>query len=78
LGGHVLTREKAGQLVPERAVYRVLLDIAQDDARQAMAALLGEAGFWARRRRLHCALGLPPAGAAGRTTITMPDGADTT
>ncbi len=26
LGGHVLTREKGGQLVPERAVYRVALE----------------------------------------------------
>lgn len=26
LGGHVLTREKGGQLVPERAVYRVTLE----------------------------------------------------
>jgi putative peptide zinc metalloprotease protein len=27
LGGHVLTREKAGQLVPERAIYRVTLTL---------------------------------------------------
>ena len=27
-GGHVLTREKAGQLVPERAVYRVSFEVA--------------------------------------------------
>ena len=27
LGGHVLTREKAGQLVPERAVYRVTFEV---------------------------------------------------
>jgi putative peptide zinc metalloprotease protein len=27
LGGHILTREKNGQLVPERAVYRVALDV---------------------------------------------------
>jgi putative peptide zinc metalloprotease protein len=27
LGGHVLTREKSGQLVPERAVYRVALSV---------------------------------------------------
>lgn len=27
LGGHVLTRERNGQLVPERAVYRVTLDV---------------------------------------------------
>ncbi len=27
LGGHVLTREKNGQLVPERAIYRVTLDV---------------------------------------------------
>ena len=29
LGGHLLTREKNGQLVPERAVYRVAFDVAQ-------------------------------------------------
>ncbi len=29
LGGHVLTREKNGQLVPERAVYRVAMDVQQ-------------------------------------------------
>ncbi len=27
LGGHILTREKNGQLVPERAVYRVALEV---------------------------------------------------
>jgi putative peptide zinc metalloprotease protein len=27
LGGHVLTREKNGQLVPERAIYRVSFDV---------------------------------------------------
>jgi putative peptide zinc metalloprotease protein len=27
LGGHVLTREKAGQLIPERAIYRVMLEM---------------------------------------------------
>ncbi len=27
LGGHIVTREKNGQLVPERAVYRVALDV---------------------------------------------------
>lgn len=27
LGGHILTREKNGQLVPERAIYRVVLDV---------------------------------------------------
>lgn len=27
LGGHVLTREKGGQLVPERAIYRVAFDV---------------------------------------------------
>jgi putative peptide zinc metalloprotease protein len=26
-GGHILTREKNGQLVPERAIYRVVLDV---------------------------------------------------
>jgi putative peptide zinc metalloprotease protein len=29
-GGHVLTREKNGQLVPERAIYRVAFDVAPD------------------------------------------------
>ncbi len=29
LGGHVVTREKNGQLVPERAVYRVAFDVQQ-------------------------------------------------
>ena len=29
LGGHLLTREKNGQLVPERAVYRVAFDVEQ-------------------------------------------------
>ncbi len=27
LGGHIVTREKNGQLVPERAIYRVALDV---------------------------------------------------
>lgn len=27
LGGHILTREKNGQLVPERAIYRVVLEV---------------------------------------------------
>jgi putative peptide zinc metalloprotease protein len=27
LGGHVLTREKASQLIPERAIYRVMLEM---------------------------------------------------
>jgi len=27
LGGHVVTREKNGQLVPERAIYRVALEV---------------------------------------------------
>lgn len=29
LGGHILTREKNGQLVPERAIYRVVLDVEE-------------------------------------------------
>lgn len=29
LGGHVLTREKNGQLTPERSVYRVIFDVEQ-------------------------------------------------
>jgi putative peptide zinc metalloprotease protein len=28
LGGHILTRDKNGQLVPERAIYRVTLALA--------------------------------------------------
>jgi len=38
LGGHVLSREKNGQWVPERAVYRVSLDV-QDlpEALQSMS-----------------------------------------
>ena len=51
LGGHVLTREKAGQLVPERAVYRVLLDVAPDDAETGLAAL--SAHSWRGRVTLH-------------------------
>jgi putative peptide zinc metalloprotease protein len=31
-GGHVLVREKAGQLVPDRAVYRVSLSIEEPEA----------------------------------------------
>ena len=30
LGGHVLAREKAGQLVPERAIYRVAFEVPAD------------------------------------------------
>jgi putative peptide zinc metalloprotease protein len=30
-GGHVLVREKKGQLIPEQAVYRVVLSVAADD-----------------------------------------------
>jgi putative peptide zinc metalloprotease protein len=29
LGGHVMTRERSGQLIPERAVYRVTLEVLQ-------------------------------------------------
>jgi putative peptide zinc metalloprotease protein len=32
LGGHILTREKAGQLVPERAIYHVSLGLAPSTA----------------------------------------------
>ena len=32
-GGHLATREKAGQLVPERAIYRVTLELRDDPAR---------------------------------------------
>lgn len=37
LGGHVLTREKNGQLVPERAVYRVAFDV--QDMPESMQSL---------------------------------------
>ncbi|MEN9888482.1 MAG: hypothetical protein RL559_519 [Pseudomonadota bacterium] len=42
LGGHVLTREKAGQLVPERAVYRVALDVQDMPADLASLAWRGQ------------------------------------
>lgn len=40
LGGHILTREKQGQLIPERAIYRVMLSM--DPASLPSAALAGQ------------------------------------
>ncbi len=40
LGGHILTREKSGQLIPERAVYRVML--ALDPADRPLEKLAGQ------------------------------------
>ena len=31
LGGHLLTREKEGRFIPERAVYRVVLSVSPRD-----------------------------------------------
>lgn len=46
LGGHVLTREKNGQLVPEQAVYRVAFDV--QDMPPSMQALA-----WRGRINIH-------------------------
>jgi putative peptide zinc metalloprotease protein len=35
-GGHVLTRDKAGQSIPERAVYRVTLTLDSEDQQQSL------------------------------------------
>lgn len=40
LGGHVLTREKSGQLIPERAIYRVMLET--DPAARLPETLVGQ------------------------------------
>ncbi len=42
VGGHVLTREKNGQLVPERAVYRVAFDVQDMPAGLAQLAWRGQ------------------------------------
>lgn len=42
LGGHVLTREKNGQLVPERAIYRVVLDVGDMPQSLRNQALRGQ------------------------------------
>ena len=42
LGGHVLTREKNGQLVPERSVYRVALDVQDMPADLAQLSWRGQ------------------------------------
>jgi putative peptide zinc metalloprotease protein len=35
-GGHVLTRDKAGESIPERAVYRVTLTLDSEDQQQSL------------------------------------------
>jgi len=38
LGGHIMTREKGGQLLPERAIYRVAFEVLDmPDSMQALA-----------------------------------------
>jgi putative peptide zinc metalloprotease protein len=49
LGGHVLTREKGGQLVPERAIYHVTL--ALDPSPQALAELAHQS--WRGKLTIH-------------------------
>jgi putative peptide zinc metalloprotease protein len=49
LGGHILTREKAGQLVPERAIYHVTL--ALDPAHQSLDALTNQS--WRGKLTIH-------------------------
>ena len=49
LGGHVLTREKNGQLVPERAIYRVTLMVAPNAA--TLAALANQS--WRGKLTVH-------------------------
>ena len=49
LGGHILTREKGGQLVPERAIYHVTL--ALDPSTQALAELAHQS--WRGKLTLH-------------------------
>jgi putative peptide zinc metalloprotease protein len=49
LGGHVLTREKAGQLIPERAVYRVMLEM--DPAASPLEALATQS--WRGQLTIH-------------------------
>jgi putative peptide zinc metalloprotease protein len=49
LGGHILTREKGGQLVPERAIYHVTL--ALEPATQSMAELANQS--WRGKLSLH-------------------------
>ena len=68
LGGHVLTREKAGQLVPERAVYRVLLEVAADDADAGAALAALSAHSWRGRVTIHTR-GEAPAGHYARQAI---------
>ena len=54
LGGHIVTREKNGQLMPERAVYRVALDVQEMPAEmQAMS--------WRGRLTIHSESASPGA-----------------
>ena len=49
LGGHILTREKGGQLVPERAIYHVTL--ALDPSTQTLADRANQS--WRGKITLH-------------------------
>ena len=49
LGGHLLTRGKNGQLVPERAIYRVTLLVDPDST--ALAALASQS--WRGKLTIH-------------------------
>lgn len=44
LGGHLLTREKDGHLIPERAVYRVVLSVSTPDMQASGLAQHGWRG----------------------------------
>ena len=49
VGGSIMTREKHGQLVPERAVYRVTLSVEEDVGRLAQQSWRGQVvihGHW--------------------------------
>ena len=49
LGGHLLTREKNGQLVPERAIYRVALLVESNSS--SLAAVSGQS--WRGKLTIH-------------------------
>jgi putative peptide zinc metalloprotease protein len=48
LGGHVITREKSGQFIPERAVYRVVLEPVTTGQEWARLSWRGEVSIRAR------------------------------
>lgn len=52
-GGHILTREKGGQLVPERAIYRVTLELEDHD----LPALAGQS--WRGHLTIHASWEAP-------------------